>query len=299
VAQPKPKTGPDSFEPGGLYDRIQASIEFIRSAGYGGTPGSALIFGSGLGAMAGGMQVEFELPYGEIPGFVDTTLEFHKGRLLFGKIADEPVVAMDGRFHRYEGYTLQQITFPVRVMRMLGAGTLLLSNLAGGLNPEFHAGDVVLIIDQINLMGDNPLIGANDDRLGPRFVDMSEPYSRRLIALAEKHAMQQGIRLPRGVYAALTGSSFETRAEYRMLRGLGADMVGMSSVPEVIIARHGGMEVLGFSLISDDCFPECLEPIDVELLLDYAGNGAEVIGKIIRGVLEDEEYCPVRHSDSE
>jgi len=240
--------------------------------------------------MAGGMEIETEIPYEDIPGFVKTTLEFHKGRMLFGNISGKPVVAMDGRFHYYEGYTMQEITFPVRVMRMLGARNLLLSNISGGLNPEFSAGDLIVIVDHINLMGDNPLIGANDDRLGPRFPDMMEPYNRGLISLAEKHAMKMGYRLARGVYAGLQGPCFETRAEYRLLRTLGADTVGMSSVPEVIAAVHGGMRVLGLSLISDECFPECLEPLEIEVLLERAKEGSETIGKIFKEVLADKDF---------
>lgn len=290
MAQVRPAIEPAGGQPESLYDSICRAVEYIHSAGYAGKPRTALIFGSGLGAMAGGVDFELELPYGEIPGFARTTLDFHKGRLLFGRVAGEDVAAMDGRFHRYEGHSMQQITFPVRVMRMLGAEVLILSNLAGGLNPEFRAGDIVLIADHINLMGDNPLIGPNDERLGPRFPDMREPYSRRLMGLAEKHAMRLGIRLPRGVYAALHGPMFETRAEYRMLRWLGADVVGMSSVPEVIAAVHGGMEVLGMSLISDECFPESLEPLDIDLLLERARKGSEVMDKIIFEVLKDREY---------
>jgi len=278
------------LSPNSLYDNIKTAVDFIKGKGFQETPRTALIFGSGLGAMAGGMEVEAELPYEEIPGFVHTTLDFHKGRLLYGRIGDKTVVAMDGRFHYYEGYSMTEITFPVRVMRMLGAGYLIFSNLSGGLNPEFSAGDIVVITDQINLMGDNPLIGPNDDRLGPRFPDMMEPYSRNLIELAEKRAMKIGYRLARGVYAAMVGPCFETRAEYRMLRTLGADMIGMSSVPEVIVAVHGGMKVLGLSLISDECFPECLEPLDIDVILERARIGSEIMGKIISGVLSDEEF---------
>ena len=278
------------MSPNSLYDNIKTAVDFIKGKGFQETPHTALIFGSGLGAMAGGMEIEAELPYEEIPSFVHTTLDFHKGRLLYGRIGDKTVVAMDGRFHYYEGYSMTEITFPVRVMRMLGAGYLIFSNLSGGLNPEFSAGDIVVITDQINLMGDNPLIGPNDDRLGPRFPDMMELYSRNLIELAEKHAIKIGYRLARGVYAAMVGPCFETRAEYRMLRTLGADMIGMSSVPEVIVAVHGGMKVLGLSLISDECFPECLEPLDIEVILERARIGSEIMGKIISGVLSDEEF---------
>lgn len=277
-----------------LFEDIEKTVEYIRSLGIEACPETALIFGSGLGAMAGGLKIDYALPYGDIPGFVSTTLEFHNGRLLFGKIGDVSVVAMDGRFHMYEGFSMQQITFPVRVMKGLGAEKLLLSNISGGLNPQFRAGDVVVMVDHINLMGDNPLIGSNDERLGPRFPDMANPYNRHLIELAEKHAMLKNIRLARGVYLALPGPSFETPAEYRMLRLMGADMVGMSSVPEVITAIHAGMKVLGLSLISDECFPECLEPLDINLLLERARRGSEIMGAIIQGMLEDADYSKVR-----
>ena len=281
---------PNSNLSDNLYDRIEAAVDYLKGIGFKRKPDAALIFGSGLGEMSAGMEIEVDVPYDEIPGFVNTTLDFHQGRLLYGRIAGRSVVAMDGRFHIYEGYSTQQVTFPVRVMRMLGAKTLVISNISGGLNPEFCAGDIILIVDHINLMGDNPLIGPNDERLGLRFPDMMEPYSRNLIALAEKHAMKMNYRLARGVYAAMSGPCFETRAEYRMLRTLGADMIGMSSVPEVIVAVHGGMRVLGMSLISDECFPECLEPIDIEVLLERARDGASIISRIVNGALSDDGF---------
>lgn len=273
-----------------LYQRINTAADYLKSAGFQFNPAAAIIFGSGLDAMVDGMTIEAEASYEDIPGFVKTTLDFHKGRLLSGNIGGKPVVAMDGRFHYYEGYSMQQIVFPVRVMRMLGAKTLLMSNIAGCLNPEYRAGDIVVIVDHLNLMGDNPLIGPNDEKLGSRFPDMMEPYNRRLIELTERVAMKMDYRLARGVYAALPGSCFETRAEYRMLRTLGADMVGMSSVPEVIAAVHGGMRVLGLSLISDECFPECLEPLDIEVLLERARNGSKIMGKIFKAVLTDKDF---------
>ena len=275
---------------GNLYNEITTAVDYIKELGFIDNPDAAIIFGSGLSALSSGMTIDIEVPYGDIPGFANTTLDFHKGRLLSGAIGDRRVVAMDGRFHYYEGFTMKQITFPVRVMRMLGADTLLISNISGGLNPEFRAGDIVLIVDQINLMGDNPLIGSNDDRLGLRFPDMMEPFDRKLIGLAEIHAMKLGYRLSRGIYAAMSGPSFETPAEYRMLRTLGADMIGMSSIPEVIVARHGSMRVLGLSLISDECFPDCLEPLEIEVLLERARNGAGIMGEIFWGVLSDDGF---------
>lgn len=273
-----------------LYDEIAEAVLHLKEHGFKENPDAALIFGSGLGAISSGMTIDAELPYNEIPGFKESTLEFHRGRLLSGTIGDRSVVAMDGRLHYYEGFTMKQITFPVRVMRMLGAETLFVSNISGGLNSEYRAGDIVVITDQINLMGDNPLIGSNDERLGPRFPDMMEPYDRKLIELAEKHAMKTGYRLARGVYAAMSGPTFETRAEYRMLRTMGADMIGMSSIPEVIVAKHGGMRVLGLSLISDECFPDCLEPVKIEDLLARAEKGSEIMGRILRGVLSDDGF---------
>ncbi|MCF7811369.1 purine-nucleoside phosphorylase [bacterium] len=273
-----------------LYDHINEAVDFLKGRGFKSDSCAALIFGSGLGAIASGMEIETDISYGEIPGFSATTLEFHKGRLLYGKVAGQPVVAMDGRLHYYEGYTMKQITFPVRVMHGLGAENLLLSNISGGLNPEYRSGDIVIITDHINMMGDNPLIGANDDRLGTRFPDMMEPYNRKLIELAEKHALEMNIRLARGVYVALSGPCFETPAEYRMLKTLGADMVGMSSVPEVIAAVHEGMRILGLSLISDECFPECLAPIEIEDLLERARIGSDIINRIFSAVLADSEF---------
>jgi purine-nucleoside phosphorylase len=273
-----------------LYDQINEAVEYLKGRGFKSDPCAALIFGSGLDTIVSGMDIETEIPYGEIPGFSATTLGFHKGRLLYGTVANKPVVAMDGRLHYYEGYSMKQITFPVRVMRGLGAENLLLSNISGGLNPEYRSGDIVIITDHINMMGDNPLIGANDDRLGTRFPDMMEPYNRKLIELAEKHAIKMGIRLARGVYVALAGPCFETPAEYRMLRILGADMVGMSSVPEVIAAVHGGMRILGLSLISDECFPDCLTPAKIEDLLERASIGSDIINRIFSAVLADSEF---------
>ena len=273
-----------------LFEDIQHAVEYIRQTGYSGTPDVALIFGSGLGEIALDMGLDREMFYDDIPGFVSTTLDFHKGRLLFGKISGIEIVAMDGRFHYYEGFSMSEIAFPVRVMNALGAKTMMLSNISGGLNPEYAAGDIVLISDHINMMGGNPLIGYNDERLGSRFPDMIEPYSKRLIDITEQCAMRAGIKLQKGVYLALTGPCFETRAEYRMLRTLGADLVGMSSVPEVIAAVHSGMDVLGLSLVSDECFPDCLQPVEIEDLLKRAHSGSKVIAGLFQSVLNDPKF---------
>jgi purine-nucleoside phosphorylase len=235
---------------------------------------TAVILGTGLGALAREIHVETAIPYSDIPHFPLATVESHTGQLVLGTLAGRPVVAMEGRFHRYEGYSLQQIAFAVRVLHGLGARTLIVSNACGGMNPAWRAGDVMLIEDHINLLGDNPLIGPNLNELGPRFPDMSEPYDRALGALAREVAHTLGIELRAGVFVAVSGPNLETRAEYRMLRTLGADVVGMSTVPEVIAARHMGMRVMGISIITDECFPDTLEEADIAKIIATA-NAAE------------------------
>lgn len=249
-------------------------------------PDVAIILGTGLGALASEIEIEAVVDYREIPDFPLSTVETHTGRLILGNLAGKRVVAMHGRFHRYEGYTLQQVTFPVRVMRRLGAGTLVVSNACGGLHPLWAAGELVLLDDHINLLGDNPLIGENLDELGPRFPDMSEPYDRELQELAEQVALQERIRLHRGVYAAVPGPNLETRAEYRMLRTIGADVVGMSTVPEVIVARHMDMRVVGLSIITDECRPDALEPADVETIIRVASAAEPQLTRLVRALLE-------------
>lgn len=266
-------------------DVIAAAADAIR-ARFPATPDVAIILGTGLGALAKEIDTVVAIEYPEIPGFPRSTVESHAGRLLCGTLGGKTVVAMQGRFHRYEGYSLQQVTFPVRVLKALGARSLVVSNACGGMNPDWSAGDLMLITDHINLLGDNPLIGANDDRLGPRFPDMSAPYDPALAALARRVAEQKGVRLREGVYVAVAGPNLETRAEYRFLRAMGADVVGMSTVPEVIVAVHGGMRVLGLSIITDMCIPETLEPASLERIIATA-NGAEPnLTAVVRGVLE-------------
>ena len=249
-------------------------------------PDVAIILGTGLGGLAEEVRVEERIPYGEIPGFPLSTVESHAGQLLVGSLAGRRVVAMQGRFHRYEGYTSQQIGFPVRVLHALGANTLVVSNACGGMHPLWNPGDLMLIADHINLLGDNPLVGPNDDRLGPRFPDMSEPYDGGLRGLARAVALEQGIVLREGVYVAVAGPNLETRAEYRMLRGIGADVVGMSTVPEVIAARHMGMRVLGVSIVTDQCLPDALAPTSVEQIIAVARAAEPRLTALIRGVLE-------------
>lgn len=249
-------------------------------------PDVALILGTGLGGLAREISVAAEIPYAEIPHFPLSTVESHSGRLLFGTLGGKRVVAMQGRFHRYEGYTLQQVTFPVRVMRALGARTLVVSNACGGMHPLWSPGDLVLIADHINLLGDNPLIGPNDDALGPRFPDMSAAYDRGLRELARQAARDLKLVLREGIYVAVTGPNLETAAEYRFLRGIGADVVGMSTVPEVIVAVHGGMRVLGISIITDACLPDALEPADVERIIATASRAEPQLTQLVRTVLE-------------
>jgi purine-nucleoside phosphorylase len=249
-------------------------------------PSIGIILGTGLGALAEHIDIAARVPYASIPHFPAATVDTHAGELVLGTLAGKPVVALSGRFHAYEGYSLEQITLPVRVAKALGAATLIVSNSAGGLNPQFAAGDLMIITDHINLMGDNPLIGPNDDTLGPRFLDMSEPYSKALISLAERVALAKAIKVQRGVYLACPGPSLETRAEYRFMRMIGADAVGMSTVPEVIVALHAGLKVLGFSAITDECLPDALEPADVAKILRTAAEIAPKMTEIIAGCVE-------------
>ena len=249
-------------------------------------PDVAIILGTGLGGLAEEMRVATHVPYEEIPGFPLSTVESHAGRLLVGTLSGRQIVAMQGRFHRYEGYSLQQIAFPIRVLRALGARLLVVSNACGGMHPLWSPGELMLIADHINLLGDNPLVGPNDDRIGPRFPDMSEAYDAGLRALARAVALEQGIPLREGVYVAVPGPNLETPAEYRMLRGLGADVVGMSTVPEVIAAVHAGMRVLGISIITDQCLPDALEPATVERIIAVARPAEPKLTALIRGVLD-------------
>lgn len=249
-------------------------------------PCVGIILGSGLDGLADKIEKDVVIPYREIPHFPVPTVEFHAGRLILGNLAGKQVMAMQGRFHYYEGYSMKQICFPVRVMRELGADTLLVSNICGALNPLFSLGDIMIITDHINLMGDNPLIGENDESLGPRFPDMSEPYDRELISLTEEIALEERIRVQRGVYVAMTGPSLETRAEYRFLRLIGADAVGMSTVPEVIVAVHGGMRVLGISVITDSCLPDALQPINVKEVIRIAKEADPKLTLLMKRVIE-------------
>jgi purine-nucleoside phosphorylase len=268
-----------------LFDRIQAAARAVRERTKL-VPEVGIVLGTGLGGLAREIAVESEVPYESIPGFPLSTVESHAGRLLLGRLGGRPVVAMQGRFHRYEGYDLQQVTFPIRVMHALGARTLMVSNACGGMNPLWAPGDLVLLSDHINLLGDNPLVGENDERLGERFPDMSAPYDPALRSLARKLALELGITLREGVYVAVSGPNLETRAEYRMLRAMGADVVGMSTVPEVIVARHQGMRTLGISIITDQCLPDALEPAEIGRIIETAGRAEPQLTRLTMHLVE-------------
>jgi purine-nucleoside phosphorylase len=264
---------------------VPRAVEAIRRE-HAQPPEVAIILGTGLGGLAKEIAAEAVIGYETIPGFPLSTVESHAGRLLLGTLSGKPVVAMQGRFHLYEGYSPQQVTFPVRVMRELGAKTLFVSNACGGMHPLWSPGDLMLMADHINLLGANPLVGPNDDTLGPRFPDMSAAYDPGLRELARQTARDLKIALREGVYVAVTGPNLETAAEYRMLRAIGADVVGMSTVPEVIVAVHGGMRVLGVSIITDACLPDALEPADITRIIATAEKAEPSLARLMRGVLE-------------
>jgi purine-nucleoside phosphorylase len=268
-----------------VREYVEEAASVVRDV-FAARPEVAIVLGTGLGKLASEIDDHVVIEYGDIPGFPLSTVESHAGRLLCGTLAGKTVVAMQGRFHRYEGYSLAQVTFPIRVLRALGASVLVVSNACGGLHPLWSTGDLMLIADHINLLGDSPLIGANDDRLGPRFPDLSEAYDPALRALARAVAREKGIALREGVYVAVTGPNLETRAEYRFLRAIGADVVGMSTVPEVLVGIHAGMRVLGLSIITDMCLPDALEPATVERILAVAAASEPMLTQVVRGVVE-------------
>ncbi len=267
-----------------LGERARLAAAVVRER-FATTPAAAIVLGTGLGALAREIVVEATIEYVDIPGFAPSTVESHAGRLLCGTLGGRPVIAMQGRLHSYEGYSPAEVTFPVRVLRALGAPVLIVSNACGGMNPLWAPGDLMLIADHINLLGTSPLVGPNDDTLGPRFPDMSAPYDAALAALAREVAVEEGVVLREGVYVAVSGPSLETRAEYRMLRAVGADVVGMSTVPEVIAAVHGGMRVLGLSIITDQCLPDALEPASVEQIIATANRAEPMLTRVVRGVV--------------
>ncbi|MEO1616771.1 MAG: purine-nucleoside phosphorylase [Planctomycetota bacterium] len=269
-----------------LYDKIKEAAAKIREH-FNQKPVVAIVLGTGLGGIVEEIEIEATIEYGDIPHFPTSTATSHRGRLVCGKLAGVPVVAMEGRFHMYEGYPLKQITLPVRVFKELGAELLVVSNACGGLNPYFNAGDIMVIDDQINLMGDNPLIGINDDRLGPRFPDMCEPYDQQWIDRVASIARRADIPLHKGVFVAVAGPNLETRAEYRFLRTIGADVVGMSTVPEVIVAVHCSLKTIGLSVITDMCLPDALKPANVDEIIATANQAAPNLQRIVRSIVEE------------
>ncbi len=268
------------------FERVQRAAEFVRKQ-WPHTPDGAIILGTGLGNLGDAIERPTIIGYPEIPDFPTSTVESHAGRLLCGTLAGKRVIAMQGRFHRYEGYSLAQVTFPVRVLRALGAPVLIVSNACGVVRADWKPGDLMLLTDHINLLGDNPLIGPNDDRLGPRFPDMSQPYDAGLRATAKSVGADIGISatLREGVYVAVPGPNLETRAEYRMIRELGGDVVGMSTVPEVIVAVHGGMRVLGISIITDAAVPETLSATTLAQIVAAANAAEPSLTALVRGVV--------------
>lgn len=266
------------------FEKVQESVEFIKNK-INIKPEIGIILGTGLGALADKIKDKIIIPYKEIPNFPISTVETHMGNLVFGKIGNKNVVAMQGRFHLYEGYTPYQVVFPIRVMKFLGINILIESNAAGGLNPLFNKGDLVIIVDHINLTGQNPLVGENDERFGPRFPDMSCPYSNELIELTEKVSIEEKIPVKKGVLVGLLGPNLETKAEYRFLKIIGADMVCMSTVIEVIAAVHLGLKILGISVITDMCLPDALKPVSFEEIVEVANSAEPKLTKIIEKVI--------------
>jgi purine-nucleoside phosphorylase len=270
--------------PSELQQRIREAADFIRSR----TkirPDVGIILGTGLGDFAETLQVDAVVPYADIPHFPRSTVESHAGEMHLGTLAGRSVAVMKGRVHFYEGYSMQQVGFPARVLKAIGCGTLVVTNACGGMNPNMAPGTIVVTTDHINLMGDNPLIGPNDDELGPRFPDMSEPYSRELIALAERVGLDLKIPLQRGVFVAVAGPNLETAAEYRFLRWIGADVVGMSLVPECLVAVHGGQRVLAFNVVTDACLPDALHAVDLPAVLAVAGRTAPVLRRLVTEIV--------------
>jgi purine-nucleoside phosphorylase len=268
-----------------LYDQIEQAAAAIR-ARWDAAPHAGIILGTGLGHLAEQIDVAATLDYEDIPHFPRSTALSHRGRLVCGQLEGVPIVAMEGRFHQYEGYSLKKITLPIRVMKRLGARLLIVSQAVGGMNPYYRPGDVMIIDDHINLMGDNPLVGINDDRLGPRFPDMSRPYDPELIEKGLEIARQQNFIAHRGVTVAVTGPNLETRAEYRFLRAIGADVVGMSTVPEAIVAVHCGLRTFGLSVVTDMCFPDSLEPANIEAIIATANAAEPKLRALVCGVLK-------------
>ena len=261
-------------------EKVEHTANFLQNRGIN-KPKTGIILGTGLGNLVQRIQIEHTIDYKDIPHFPVSTVESHSGKLIYGKLNGRQVVAMQGRFHYYEGYTMQEITFPVRVMHFLGIKELLVSNACGTVNKDFNKGELMLITDHINLLGDNPLIGQNHEEWGTRFPDMSQAYSRELNAKIVDIARREGVKLNQGVYAAVAGPNLETRAEYRFMARIGADVIGMSTIPEVMVARHHGLPVVAFSVITDECDPDNLAPVNIREILAMAGVAEAGLNKII------------------
>ena len=276
-----------------LLDQIREAAAYVRSRAPL-VPEVGIILGTGLGDFADALKTSAVIPYADIPHFPRSTVESHAGELHVGLLAGRPVAVMKGRVHYYEGYAMRQVSFPTRVLKAIGCQTLVITNACGGMNPDMPAGTIVVTTDHINLMGDNPLIGPNDDEMGPRFPDMSEPYSRALVALAERVALDLKIPLQRGVFVAVAGPNLETVAEYRFLRGIGADIVGMSLVPENLVAVHGGQRVLAFNVVTDACLPDALHAVDIAAVLAVAGRTAPTLTRLVTEIVKrlDEANSP-------
>ncbi|MNX51907.1 Purine nucleoside phosphorylase 1 [compost metagenome] len=267
-----------------MWEKVQETVSYIKNR-TNFSPEYGVILGSGLGSFTDDMQVAFTLPYDEIPNFPVSTVQGHKGALVFGTIGDKKVVAMQGRFHFYEGYSMKEVTFPVRVMKYLGVGKLIVSNASGGVNPNYNVGSIVIIKDHINMAPEHPLRGKNDERFGPRFVNMSEPYSRKMIAKAKEIAVDLNIEVHDGIYLGLQGPTFETLAEYRMVKILGADCVGMSTVPEVIVARHMDVETFGVSVITDMGDEENIDTVSHDEVLEAAKKAEPKVRNLIKELI--------------
>jgi len=267
-----------------LLSRIDEAAAAVRRASDL-TPVAGIVLGTGLGDLSGVIEDATAIPYEEIPHLPSVGVESHAGQLVLGRVKGTPVVAMRGRVHFYEGYSMQEVTFGVRLMQRLGATNLILNSAVGGMNPLHPLGSIVVVDDHLNLMGDNPLIGPNLDELGPRFPDMSEPYSRELQAIVDEVALEEKIRVEKGVLVCVAGPNLETRAEYRFLRAIGADVVGMSMVPETIVAVHAGMRVLGFAVVTDRCLPDALEPVEIEKILATAARAEPLLTRLVAGTL--------------
>lgn len=269
----------------GILSKVKETVSFLKEQ-FPFEPEIGIILGTGLGQLVNEIKIEKIFDYETIPNFPTSTVESHHGKLIFGMLGGKKVVAMQGRFHYYEGYSMQEITFPVRVMKYLGIHSIIISNACGSLNPYIPKTSIMLIDDHINLIGDNPLIGEYEPEFGPRFVDMSQPYSKDLSALAEKTALELKIKLFKGVYAAMSGPSLETRAEYRFLRTIGADVIGMSTIPECIVANQMGLKVLGFSITTDECYPDALKPVSLDEIIEAAGIAEPHLTNLIKHIVE-------------